>query len=595
MMTIFIFCCFACSNSLRIISSNTDYSRDLWPGLNPISLSSTTFETLNKEFSGHDSLDAAFKVLNSTIDGSCRGPLSINDVPGFWALPIPSMLGPHQLPRYECTPKHAGDIVKALAFANAFGIKVNTKVHGHSTMGASAAALPEGGNSTLLILMEDMDSIEILNTGFMDTCGKYTTHAVKAGGGTMFGQLYQVMAKMNYSFVGGTCNSVGFAGGWSLLGGMSQQQHRKLGLGTDNVLQFEILLGTGIILTVDHCTHPALFKALRGGGGGFGIILSVVYPLWEGSEVQLYSFAFSNKTVPAVNYTKWWETIVLHTPTMDDRFTFDPAAFQAGNWGFPSPDQMWTMPGQATLRLFFLGSAAEAEQHSVFQDFKKLIDKVPAPYRNFSHFSWDTLGKFKRERAWQTAKSDGEWNVGASMPIGGYALPMKHLIENPVDAAHVLEELSNDIPKCKNTFWYQYGGKVAANKWMSSEQVVTSRVRDWAYFILFCSRHLLEKLATKFPLQAGGGWSPNHYILGQAEVTGQDYIIGQWGEDHFKYLLWIKQLYDPGNLFGCRECVGWSPRLANYKSFITNPMYFESLKKTKDPYLESWIASLKST
>jgi len=570
------------SKGLRIISSKSDYPWGL-PQESIANNSNAAFKTANREFTGYYSVEAAFKALNNTINGYCRGPL-INDTPGHWAVPIPILME-HQLPMYECTPKNSIDIIKALAFAHAFGLKVNTKSHGHSMNGASAAAVPEGGNTTLLIIMEEMHTATILNQGFMDTCGKYSANAVQAGGGIMFGQLYELMAKHNYSFVGGTCNEVGFGGGWTLSGGMSQQQQRKLGLGVDNILQFEILLSTGVILKVDRCSHPAFFKALRGGGGGLGIVLSVVYPLFTGSQVQLYTFAFSNKTAPAVNYTKWWETIVLHTPTLDERFTFDPSAFQAANWGYPSPDQMWTMPGQATLRLFFLGSAAEAERFSVYQDFKKLIDEVPASYRNFSHISWDTLGKFKLERAWQT--TDSEWNPGAKLPAGGWAIPMKDVIENPIEVTRMLEEMSNDLPTCKNTFWYQYGGKVAANKWMSSEQVVNPNIRGFAFYMIMCSKSLLKKLVNKFPLEAGGGWSPNHVMIGQAEHLGVDFNEVQWGQENFKYLLWIKQLYDPGNLFGCRDCVGWSPRLANYKAFISNPMYFESLRNTKDPYLES--------
>lgn len=561
--------------ALRIINSHTDH---FW-GLQNNSLDL--------------SVDEAFKALDKVIDGSCRGPLMINDTHAFWSLPIPLMLGPHQLPRYECTPKNAGDIVKALVFANTFGLKVNTKVHGHSMHAQSAAALPEGGNTTLLICMEEMNSVTILNKGFVDTCSKYTAHAVKAGGGIMFGQLYEELRKYNYSFVGGTCNSVGFGGGWSLDGGMSHQQQRKLGLGADNVLQFEILLSTGIVLQVDHCSHPLLFKALRGGGGGFGIILSVVYPLFAGTQVQLYTFAFSNKTIPSVNYTKWWEAIVFHTPTVDNRFTIYPQAFMAGNWGFPSPDVLWTMPGQPTLALYFLGSAAEAEQHSVFHDFKKLIDEVPASFRNFSHISWNNLADFKLDRAWRTSASDPAWNDQMSLPAGGWGVPMKFLIDNPIEATHLFEEMANDILACKTSSWYHYGGQVASNQWMSSEEVVNPNIRSWSYWVTVCSFSLLQKLANKFPLEAGGGWSPNHYIIGQAERLGVDYINGQWGQDNFKYLLGIKQLYDPANLLGCRDCVGWSPRLANYTSFITNPMYLGSLKKTADPYLKSFLDNLQ--
>jgi len=539
----------------------------------------------------------AFELLNNTMDGSCYyvgkpGEENMNTM-GYYEAPFVNIFPENTWPAYSVVPKHAGDIKKALAFARTFHLKVNLKVNGHSLSGGSSGALPETGKTTMIIFMRDFTNIDVHEQGWKDTCGTLTPTAFTAGGGVYFAQLYKKMLDYNYSFVGGTCDSVAINGGWILSGGMSQMQQRSLGLGIDSVLQFEVMLSTGQTLIVDKCSNAPLFKALRGGGGGLAIILAATHTLFPGTQAQLYNFAFSNKTT-AVNYTRWFEALVKHTPTMDNRFTFEPSAFQRKNWGYPSPDAMWTVPGQAHLRLYFLGTAAEAERHPVYKDFKKLLDEVPAAFRNYTHLSWSTLAGLKAERAWQTF---GDWgdksrsfeHPESEGPAGGWSIPMKFLVDHPVESTRLFEEWSEDLQNCKASFTYQYGGQINKNKWMSRDQVNQGNLRDWGWFFFSCSKQYLKKLAKMFPVEDGGGWSPNHYIEGNAESLSTNYIDGQWGQQNYIYLLGLKQFYDPDNLLGCRICVAWPPSLKNYTAFITNPMYLENSLHmyAPDPFLDS--------
>lgn len=63
---------------------------------------------------------------------------------------------------------------------------------------------------------------------------------------------------------------------------------RHLGLGIDNVIEFEVVTSAGTVLSpVDECTHSDMFWALRGGGGGsFGVVTSVTYKLWNEKPIQ---------------------------------------------------------------------------------------------------------------------------------------------------------------------------------------------------------------------------------------------------------------------------------------------------------------------
>ena len=66
------------------------------------------------------------------------------------------------------------------------------------------------------------------------------------------------------------------------------------GLAVDNVLEFDVVIANGTLLTANTCTNSDLFWALRGGGGGtFGVVTRVVHKAHE----------------PASNYFRYSSTI----------------------------------------------------------------------------------------------------------------------------------------------------------------------------------------------------------------------------------------------------------------------------------------------
>jgi hypothetical protein len=49
---------------------------------------------------------------------------------------------------------------------------------------------------------------------------------------------------------------------------------RNYGMGADQILEAEVMLSDGRVVTVNHCENADLFRAMRGGGPGYGITLS---------------------------------------------------------------------------------------------------------------------------------------------------------------------------------------------------------------------------------------------------------------------------------------------------------------------------------
>ena len=96
-------------------------------------------------------------------------------------------------------------------------------------------------------------------------------------GGNQWTEVYEEMTKQGVIVVGGGCPTVGASGGYPLSGGHSVLSP-LYGLAVDNILEVDVIIADGTLLTANECTNTDLFWALRGGGGGtFGVVTRMVH------------------------------------------------------------------------------------------------------------------------------------------------------------------------------------------------------------------------------------------------------------------------------------------------------------------------------
>ncbi|KAF2730300.1 FAD binding domain protein [Polyplosphaeria fusca] len=194
------------------------------------------------------------------------------------------------LPNYTVNATSAEDIRKAVVFAKEYNIRLVIRNTGHDYLGKSTGAF------SLAVWTHYMKNIELLPHYAND---QYSGAAIKVGAGLEGIEANTFADAHGLMLVGGNCPSVGIAGGYSQGGGHGPLVS-KFGLAVDQVLEWEVITAQAELLTASPASHPDLYWALSGGGGGtFGVVVSMTvkaHPTTYGSVATLTAANTGNNT-----------------------------------------------------------------------------------------------------------------------------------------------------------------------------------------------------------------------------------------------------------------------------------------------------------
>jgi FAD/FMN-containing dehydrogenase len=151
------------------------------------------------------------------------------------------------------------DVSTAIGLARDAGLEISVRGGGHNIAGK---AVTDGGLMVDLSLMKDVT---------VDADARTIT----AQGGVTWGELNDAAHAHGLATTGGVISSTGIAG-LTLGGGIGWTQ-AKYGMAIDNLVEAEVVLASGDIVTASDATDPDLFWAIRGGGGNFGVATSFTY------------------------------------------------------------------------------------------------------------------------------------------------------------------------------------------------------------------------------------------------------------------------------------------------------------------------------
>jgi FAD/FMN-containing dehydrogenase len=109
------------------------------------------------------------------------------------------------------------------------------------------------------------------------------THRARIPAGTRWGAVAEAAAQYGLGAVHGSSPDVG-AVGYLLRGGRSFYG-RRFGLAVNSLRAVELVAADGQLHRVDTDHEPSLFWAVRGGGGGFGVVTAVEIELFDAAGV----------------------------------------------------------------------------------------------------------------------------------------------------------------------------------------------------------------------------------------------------------------------------------------------------------------------
>ncbi|MEJ2504147.1 MAG: FAD-binding oxidoreductase [Gemmatimonadota bacterium] len=155
----------------------------------------------------------------------------------------------------------AADVLHAVRFAREHDLLLAVRGGGHNVAGS---AVCDGG---IVVDLSPMRAVRV------DPAAR----RARVEGGALWGDVDHETQAHGLATTGGIVSHTGVAG--LTLGGGIGWLMRKHGLTADNLVSVDLVTAEGQLVKGSVDEHPDLFRALRGGGGNFGVVTSFEFDL----------------------------------------------------------------------------------------------------------------------------------------------------------------------------------------------------------------------------------------------------------------------------------------------------------------------------
>lgn len=183
-----------------------------------------------------------------------------------------------QRPLAVVFPDSASDVVRTVRWAAGAGAHIVTQGTGHG------AASYETLEDAVLIRTTRLQGVSVDGT----TC--------RVAAGTLWGDVAVATERHGKAALAGSSPDVGVVG--YTLGGGIGWLGRRHGLACNRVTAVEMVTAAGDLIRVDPDHDPDAFWALRGGGGGFGVVTAVEFDLVDVTSVLAGTLAWDARHAP---------------------------------------------------------------------------------------------------------------------------------------------------------------------------------------------------------------------------------------------------------------------------------------------------------
>lgn len=151
------------------------------------------------------------------------------------------------------------DVMRAVSFAREYGLVLAVRGGGHNGGGLGTC------NDGLVIDLSLMNGVRV----------DPEAQTVRVEGGVTWGKVDHAAHAFGLAVPSGIISTTS-VGGLTLGGGLGHLT-RKYGLTIDNLLEADVVLANGSLVTANAHQHRDLFWPLRGGGGNFGVVTSFLF------------------------------------------------------------------------------------------------------------------------------------------------------------------------------------------------------------------------------------------------------------------------------------------------------------------------------
>ncbi|KAK0625512.1 hypothetical protein B0T17DRAFT_532977 [Bombardia bombarda] len=434
---------------------------------------------------------------------------------------------------YAINVDSAERVAAGIKFARDHNIRLTVKNTGHDLLGRSA------GKGALELWTHNMKNITFFNY----TSPGYKGPAVKLGAGVQAFEAYAAASKKGLRIVGGSCPTVGPAGGF-VQGGGHGPLGATYGLGADNALEFEVITTDGRHLTASPYQNSDLYWALAGGGAGnWAVVISLTTKAHVDGRVAGATLTFVN-----TNDTAFWTAISAWL------------SFQTVLDAIPNFSTLWGM-SKDVFHLTYVtlpgGTGADvASALAPYLETLKSLNVTPVQYD-----TGDSPGFYEHFERWQTDVYTTNSSQGSRLiPRSTVTDPVK--VSTLVSAMKVVLQDTTVTPfiaGISNNFQYARAGvKPGSNAVFPQWRDAIFTINMVAAFEADVSSAELKRIQVLIndwqkqfrSITPGAGSYMNEAIY--------DYEF--WKEDYYgstyDRLLQIKKKYDPDFILWAHAAVG---------------------------------------
>lgn len=399
------------------------------------------------------------------------------------------------------------DVIAAVRFGRDNGLLTAVRGGGHNGPGLGSC---DGG---LVIDLAAMKGVRV----------DPRHRTVRVGPGCTQGDVDHATHVFGLAVPAGIVASTGVAG--LTLGGGHGYLTRKYGLTIDNLLEADVVLADGSLVTASDSSHPDLYWALRGGGGNFGIVTSFVFRAHPVDQVYAGPIFWELKDARRI--MQWYREFLPGSPRELGAFV--------GLKTVPSADPFpKDIQGRKICALISCYSGPVGEGEALMNHVRKELPPAILDWMGVMPFPamqglFDPLLPKGMQWYW---KGD----FVKELPDAAIDVHLKHAAESPSELSlmhlYPIDGAVHEVPP-HATAWNR---------------------RDATWSMVIAGIDPQPAKAAAVSAWARSYWEAVHpYTLGGAYVNfmmeeGEDRIRATYGENYDR-LAAVKRRYDPDNFF----------------------------------------------